>query len=363
MKSRLVFLAASLLAAARLHAQSPAPSAPSSSPAETDPAAGDLAKFSSADALWAHLDSLKQPAAPPSSREELMALVGQMSATAAEFQKRYPQDPRRWDAKLISLELDANLARMNSEHWDYAKQEAELKEVASAKDAPTEAVAQARLGLIELHGMENGDLLSPAQEAEIVAFLHDYPDDPRDGGLQALRLKTFNITDPPQADALRTRLLHDPNPAVARIAAAATRLHDLTTKPLDLKFTALDGSEVDLGKLRGKVVLIDFWATWCGPCMGEVPKVVAAYRDLHAKGFEIVGISLDQDKGAVESVTKEQGMVWPQYFDGKGWESEIGSRYGIHSIPAMWLVDKKGMVASTDAREGLKEEVEKLLAR
>jgi len=135
----------------------------------------------------------------------------------------------------------------------------------------------------------------------------------------------------------------------------------LKTKPLDLKFTAVDGREVDLAKLRGKVVLIDFWATWCGPCVDELPNVLSAYKKLHPKGFEIVGISLDSDQEKLKAFVKDKGMEWPQFFDGKGWQNEVASRYGIHSIPAMWLVNKEGMVASTSARAGLEEAVAKLL--
>ncbi|MBL9177555.1 MAG: TlpA family protein disulfide reductase [Verrucomicrobiaceae bacterium] len=137
---------------------------------------------------------------------------------------------------------------------------------------------------------------------------------------------------------------------------------ELKTKPLEMKFTAVDGREVDVSKLQGKVVLIDFWATWCGPCVAELPNVLKAYKELHPKGFEIVGISLDSDKAELEAFVKEKGMEWPQYFDGKGWKNEISSKYGINSIPAMWLLNKKGMVVSTNARGGLEENVAKLLA-
>jgi len=133
-------------------------------------------------------------------------------------------------------------------------------------------------------------------------------------------------------------------------------------QPLDIKFQSVDGHHVDLSKLQGKVVLVDFWATWCGPCVGEVPHVKATYEKLHSKGFEIVGISLDQDKAALQSFVKKHGMTWPQYFDGKGWKNSISTKFGINSIPQMWLVDKKGNLVDMKGRENLEAKVEKLLA-
>ena len=133
-------------------------------------------------------------------------------------------------------------------------------------------------------------------------------------------------------------------------------------QPLALKFQSVDGHHVDLSKMGGKVVLVDFWATWCGPCVAELPHVKAAYEKLHAKGFEIVGISLDSDKAKLQAFTKQNGMQWSQYFDGKGWKNEISTKFGIHSIPAMWLVDKKGNLVDMQGRQDLEAKVEKLLA-
>jgi len=146
----------------------------------------------------------------------------------------------------------------------------------------------------------------------------------------------------------------------APLLAVADPTYD-ASKPLDLSFTSVDGAKIDLSKMRGKVVLVDFWATWCPPCREEVPNVVAAYKKFHDQGFEVVGVSLDKDKDALLAFTKENGMVWPQYFDGQGWNNSVSSKFGIDSIPAMWLVDKKGMVVTTDGREDLAGQVEKLL--
>ena len=96
--------------------------------------------------------------------------------------------------------------------------------------------------------------------------------------------------------------------------------------------------------------------------MGEVPNVVAAYKKYHDKGFEIIGISLDQDKATLLEVTKAKEMTWPQYFDGKGWANTISSTYKIHGIPTMWLINKKGVIVNLDGRHQLETEIPKLLA-
>jgi Peroxiredoxin len=130
----------------------------------------------------------------------------------------------------------------------------------------------------------------------------------------------------------------------------------------DVKDT--EGNPLSLAKYKGKVVLIDFWATWCGPCVAELPHVLEAYEKHHKNGFEIIGISLDSSKTKLDTFVKDKKMTWPQYFDGKGWENELAQKYGINSIPATYLIDREGKIIATDLRgDALEKAVAEALAK
>ena len=162
--------------------------------------------------------------------------------------------------------------------------------------------------------------------------------------------------------ALAKAIVKDVTGVDIKVAVAKPEADDRVGKPVDIKFTSIDGKKIDVSKMKGKVVLIDFWATWCGPCVVELPNVKRAYDKLHSKGFEIVGISLDSKESALRRFVKKEKMPWPQYFDGKGWKNSISTAHGIRSIPAMWLVDKEGNLADLNARADLEGKVEELLA-
>ena len=112
----------------------------------------------------------------------------------------------------------------------------------------------------------------------------------------------------------------------------------------------LDGKPLSVANYKGKVVLVDFWATWCPPCRAELPNVLNVYKKYHDKGFEIIGISLDQSQSRLESFIKEQKMTWVQYFDGKGWGNKLSNKYGVQSIPATFLLDGEGKIIGRDLR-------------
>jgi peroxiredoxin len=127
---------------------------------------------------------------------------------------------------------------------------------------------------------------------------------------------------------------------------------------------AIDGSPISLGNWKGKVVLIDFWATWCGPCMRELPNVKNAYATYHGQGFEVLGISLDVDKAQLRQAITAQAIPWPQLFDGGGWDAAIARQCAVHSIPTTFLIGRDGTLVAADLRgAALSEAIAKALAK
>ena len=121
-------------------------------------------------------------------------------------------------------------------------------------------------------------------------------------------------------------------------------------RPFPITAKDLSGQPLSLAQYRGKVVLMDFWATWCGPCVGEMPNVIAAYKKYHGRGFDVLGISLDQDHAALTSFLRQNHMPWRQVFDGKGWGSAVPHRYGVASIPFGLLIGRDGTIQAIGAR-------------
>jgi thiol-disulfide isomerase/thioredoxin len=133
----------------------------------------------------------------------------------------------------------------------------------------------------------------------------------------------------------------------------------------DFSETDLSGQPLSVASRKGKVVLVDFWATWCGPCKAELPNVIATYKKHHDEGFEIIGVSLDSDRDKLDAFLKQtDGMTWPQYFDGQGWGNKLAAKYGVEAIPFAVLVGPDGKILGKELRgEELENAVTAALAK
>jgi peroxiredoxin len=185
------------------------------------------------------------------------------------------------------------------------------------------------------------------------ALIKDYPNEAN--GYQDIMIAADEDQydgKPDKARTLANELIESSAPKEYKLWANGflNRL-DSFGKPISLQFKAVDGRGVDLAKMRGKVVLVDFWATTCGPCVKELPRVKAAYDKFHGQGFEVIGISCDTDKEQLNKFLDEKGLPWPQYFDGKQQtDNKFAQGFGIDGIPQMFLVDKKGFLRFDNVR-------------
>jgi thiol-disulfide isomerase/thioredoxin len=182
-----------------------------------------------------------------------------------------------------------------------------------------------------------------SKELSNASTLASYLDRSDDDELAILAYQTF-------AELFRQSGDDKLKPLVERFEGSARRL-GLLGNSIEVTGKLVDGSEFDWNKYQGKVVLVDYWATWCGPCIAEAPKVRKMYDLYHDRGFEVVGISLDTDKKKLNDYLNKEEVPWENLFEpGKGWKHPMAIRYGVHAIPAAWLVDQHGRVVSLSAR-------------
>jgi thiol-disulfide isomerase/thioredoxin len=252
------------------------------------------------------------------------------------------------DANSAATDLKALVTKVQGKLQDGRRSEAELAPELKEFDA-----------LIEKHKAEKSDDAAQIVLMEAMLYLQIL-DNPDKGVELVQQLKT----DYPDTKAGKNAdSILD---SVKKEAAAKKIQRSLVdgAKFPDFDEKDLAGKSISVANYKGKVVLIDFWATWCGPCVGELPSVISAYEKNHDKGFEIIGVSLDVDEQKLRDFTKEKNMQWQQFFDGKRWENKLAQKYGIQSIPATFLLDGEGKIIGHDLRgAALDEALTKALAK
>ena len=286
---------------------------------------------------------------------------------AKDFYSRFPKDTNAIEAKLseygaLSLLVDQAKATNQQPRLDSA-----LKAVLADPALPDDVRFDLRQHAVEkaVHDKEaQGDAAVLAEfEKGTRALQKEFPKRPE---VMEMLMYLAEISEPEKSRIVVKEIAasQDAPEEVKDDAAGMQKQLERVGKPLALKFAAMDGREVDLDKMRGKVVLVDFWAAASERSVDMTPAVKEAYDKFHPKGFEIAGINLDDEKGSLTSFLAEQKMEWPQYFDGKSLETKFAADFGLKEtdIPAMWLVDKKGVLRYINAGFDFNRKIERLLA-
>jgi thiol-disulfide isomerase/thioredoxin len=274
---------------------------------------------------------------------------------AKAFHDKYPNDPA---AESMMEERWMMLARLGQE----ATMQAETDQALAAH--PTD---QARAGILYVRAVAALNLDPTKAPDAIDEFIKTAPSDER--GAALLFSENTDDADKHLANCRRIIQLY-PQSMYATMAQGAIHQSDSIGKPFDLTFTdAIGGKQISVQKdLKGKVVVIDFWATWCGPCVGEMPANKELYAKYKDKGVEFIGVSLDQPEAqgglkALKDFVAQNGITWPQYYQGNYWQSEFSSGWGIDAIPCVFLVDADGKLFSVTARGQLDDLIPKLIAK
>ncbi|HEY2953104.1 MAG TPA: TlpA disulfide reductase family protein [Verrucomicrobiae bacterium] len=341
------------------------------------PMAAAEPKLSAGDQAWRDFAKMMQDPPVPAawktnepSETEMKAFRGNFAGKAADsvkdFYTRFPEHAMAAAARQQELQL-LGMAVENGQTNRLAAllalEETRLKDTNMSEDERLQLrVGQVQRSVISRQGDDMGPALE-AMEKGVRTLQKEFPKRQELAGLLlGVAQGRLENNEAEKSRALAQEAQASELEEIKEGAAALLKKIERVGQPLKIQFTAVDGREVDLQKLQGKVVLVDFWATWCIPCMEELPKVKATYSKLHEKGFEIVGISLDKNAEALDRVLKKEAMTWPQYLEEAGQENKFAGEFGIEGIPTMWLVDKTGVLRDLNARTGLSNKVEKLLA-
>lgn len=330
----------------------------------------------SADRAWSEFEQVRETNVPAEATKDeknawWKAKVENLRRMGTAFLADHPDDPRRW---AVAVHLRENLPWPDP-HLPLPAFDALLRELTAAaierQDLPSEIRERASLLTIEEEMVRAGLADTREQWLAIQALLDAHQQ--RFGANPWLKLTQMRCLErleavaPETVQAVVDRLAESPHAELRSVATVRSFLGGLRTTPLELRFTALDGRAVDFAQLRGKVVLLYFWATWCQPCVAELPALLELYRRHVASGFEIVGVSFDRP-GSGDKVTaflRDRGVPWPQHFDLEpNGRNRLAEPFGINAIPAKFLFDRSGRLATAIRRgDGLEAEVERLLQR
>jgi len=315
--------------------------------------------------LLEFVSGLMPPKVQPKSREEALNYLRGVAGVSVQAADKIlvgvkVDDPLYAKAATLKLESLMRLAQFGDEQA--AGEMTKFAATLATSSVPELAMEGKRLqivGAAQKMFVEEKFDAAPALVAQAADLMKAAPGDQKTAMLVmqlAGALEQIPDGEAVAASALKTFgpiLESSPDPKIKELGASFSgklRLLELPGKPMAISGDLVDGKPFDLKSLSGKIVLVDFWATWCGPCVAEIPNMLEQYEKYHAKGFEVVGISLDEDKEKVDAFIAEHKIPWPIIYAGKGWQDPTAQFYGISGIPQLILIGRDGNVITLNAR-------------
>ena len=321
----------------------------------------------SAKKILEEIKAVQTPTFDPAQRNDRAAIQKFLAARQEAMAKRaeligelYKKDPKNAELATLLPERWNGLA-MTGKTDDVKKEIDDI--LAHSENASLKKDALFFKAALAMRGGETDEALKAAE-----AFAKSAPKDER-GAILLYQIGN-QMEDSKKQTELFKRVAHDyPDSRVAKMVEGSLKKLEAVGRPFDLEFTdAIKGTTVSMKSLKGKVVVVDFWATWCGPCVAEMPNMKKLYAEFKPKGVEFIGVSLDSPKeeGGLDKLKKfvaENEIGWPQYYQGNGWESDFSKGWGINSIPAVFVVDADGKLYSIEARGKLDKMIPELLKK